>query len=255
MTAKAADAALPGPVVVTRDVADATALQAALGPGGPAVVAVALTATVPVDGPEQAALVAALAEPYAWLVVTSARASAAVLAAAATLGPPAQVLRAGRVAAVGARSAAPLRDVGLEVMVPADATGRALAAAVPGDLAGCRVLWPRAAAAQRDLADGLRTRGAVLDELVAYRTVPVDLTAAARATLAAAAVIVVYAPSQVAALRAAEPPPRPLVAVGPTTAAAARAAGLVVRAVAAAPTPAAVAAAVATVYAARHELP
>jgi uroporphyrinogen-III synthase len=130
------------------------------------------------------------------------------------------------------------------------------------DTGARQVLAPRAEEGRDEAIAILRAASVVVDDVIAYRTLPVPagdarpsrglaLLAAARA-----AVLVLFAPSQVAALvgllgtrsvtlaatRAA------LVAIGETTAAAVRAFSVVDVAVADAPTPEGIAKAVAAVY-------
>lgn len=97
---------------------------------------------------------------YDWVVVTSASGVDALDDLPA--GP--------RWAAVGPTTARALRDRGIEpALVPEMTNGLALANAVP-DAGGKRVLLVRAAAADPDLPERLRERGAEVDELAAYTT-------------------------------------------------------------------------------------
>lgn len=76
------------------------------------------------------------------------------------------------VAAIGPKTAAALRERGVAVaFMPHEYMGTAIAAGLPLQ-PGQRVLLARADIADRHLAEGLRARGAVVDEFVAYRTVP-----------------------------------------------------------------------------------
>jgi uroporphyrinogen III methyltransferase/synthase len=88
-----------------------------------------------------------------------------------------------RVAAVGAATAAPLRQAGLRVdLTPprTDALGLADALQNAGDLRGARLLWPRANAARLELAERLRALGADVIDPVAYRTQPGAASEAAK---------------------------------------------------------------------------
>jgi uroporphyrinogen-III synthase len=104
-----------------------------------------------------------------WLVITSVNGAAALLERMAALG---QALPDGvRLAAVGPATAEALRQGGLEVShVPSRYRTVAIAEGL-GDLAGRRVVLARADAATRDLRDALQERGALVEEVVAYRTV------------------------------------------------------------------------------------
>src|SRR5713101_3958693 len=98
---------------------------------------------------------------FEWVVVTSAAGVDSLPAVPA--GP--------RWAAVGQATAAALRARGVEAdLVPPESGGAALASALP-DPAGTRVLLVRASAADPDLPDGLRRRGASVTEITAYETI------------------------------------------------------------------------------------
>lgn len=88
------------------------------------------------------------------------------------------------------------------------------------------VLFPCGETRREELVAGLCEGGVEVDEIVCYRSVPAD-ESAARAAAARGSVVVVASPTVVELLaRACPQPGRPeLVAVGPTTAASARAAG------------------------------
>lgn len=176
-----------------------------------------------------------------WLVVTSplgAQLVVGVLARRTTAAP--------RLAAVGSATAAVLEQAGRRVgVVPADSTGRGLAAALAdaAPLAGRSVVLARAGAAGRDLPDALRAVGAIVQDIAVYRTV--EAPAASGEPLARAladpelAGIVVASGSAVRGLvRLARPgalPATPVVSIGPTTSDAVRAAGLQLAAEAARP--------------------
>jgi uroporphyrinogen III methyltransferase / synthase len=100
-------------------------------------------------------------ESYDWVVFTSARGVDAL--AELPAGP--------RFAAVGPETAKALRARGVEAAyVPANADGANLGTKLP-DIEGKRVALVRASAADTDLPDILRRRGAIIEELTAYRTV------------------------------------------------------------------------------------
>jgi hydroxymethylbilane synthase len=169
---------------------------------------------------------------YAWVVVTSAAGATALADAAARAGGS---VDQARFAAVGDATAGALAARGgTVVFVPARATGAALAAELP--LApGERVLLARADAADDALPAGLRARGAVVDEAVAYHTVEAPEASrgpAREAVRAGIDVIAFTSGSTVRGLLALLPPAEreaarrvPACCIGPTTAAAARAEG------------------------------
>jgi uroporphyrinogen-III synthase len=241
--------------VVTRDREGAAPYAAALAPLGLEVVAMPVTRSEPPADP--GALARAIARGgHAAIVCASARAAAAVAAAAAASAAPLP-----EVWAVGPATARALEAAGLRAIVPEGVRdGASLARALAGarELAGVRVLVPRAEEGREEAIAYLRAAGAEVEDVVAYRTVatPADDPALAegRALLVAggAAICVVLAPSQVAALAAlVAVPPLAFAAIGETTAAALRAVGAGTIAVAETPTPAGIASAVRSVYSRR----
>jgi hydroxymethylbilane synthase len=121
---------------------------------------------------------------YAWIVLTSANAVDALVAASARVGAGTRPTPATRFAAVGRATADALRAAGWAVdHQPARSDAEALAASIP-IAAGDRVLVPRADIADDRLPDALRARGAEVDAVVAYRTV--EAPAGSRPLLAAA---------------------------------------------------------------------
>jgi uroporphyrinogen-III synthase len=110
---------------------------------------------------------------YDWLILTSANGVRAVFDRLADLSlapdpwPPTP-----RLAAIGPATAAKLERRGLRpTFVPSAYVAEAILAEI-GHVAGQRILLPRADIARQALASGLRQRGAVVDEIAAYRTLP-----------------------------------------------------------------------------------
>lgn len=98
---------------------------------------------------------------FDWVVFTSARGVEAVD----------ELPFGSRFAAVGPETANALRARGVEpAHVPATADGADLGRSLP-DIEGKRVALVRASAADTDLPDTLRRRGAIVEEVTAYRTV------------------------------------------------------------------------------------
>ncbi len=206
---------------------------------------------------DQGALARALEHGgYAAVVVASARAAGAL--ARAMEGGARQLPE---VWAVGPATRRALAAAGIAANWPPDALdGASLAQAMvtTRDLAGRRVLVPRAEDGRDDAIAVLRAGGAEIVEIIAYRTVataPDDPSIARGKELlvsGAAAVCAVFAPSQVAALIPVVGPLSAVrvafVAIGDTTAAVLREAGVEQVSVAAAPTPEGLANAVAAVY-------
>ena len=158
------------------------------------------------------------ADSYDWLVVTSATAVDALVAAGAN---PA-ALGAVRIAAVGPATADAVTAAGGTVaVVPARAVGEALVDAV-GTGHG-RVLQVRPEVARDVVATGLRARGWTVDEVAAYRTVAALLDTPTREAVGAADVVTFTSPSTVEHLVAAVGVgglPPVVVAIGPVTTAA-----------------------------------
>jgi uroporphyrinogen III methyltransferase/synthase len=162
---------------------------------------------------------------YAWVVFTSARAVTALAGiASAPEGRP-------RVAAVGTGTADRLAEVGWPVDVVGHGGAEALVAemAASEDLHGTRVLFPAASIAHDTLETELAARGAAVDRIEAYRTVPSRPDAdTIRRELAGGVDVVTFAsPSAVRSLADSLGQDWPLVlastkvvAIGPTTLAA-----------------------------------
>jgi uroporphyrinogen-III synthase len=181
---------------------------------------------------------------YDWLAFTSTNAVAAFADRLAVLGqvvPPEL-----RIAAVGgATGRASSQRLRAPDFVPSTALAAAMAAELP-DAAGRRVLFPRGEMAGDALPTGLRARGAVVDEVIAYRTVTGEGLAALTQLMRGGGVdaILFMSASSVRVLGAAADATGPadapagrgsrpvVICIGPETARAAREAGVNVSAVA-----------------------
>lgn len=157
-------------VVLTRAAERASGLAARLRAFGAELI---IYPTIAYAAPERPDLFAAAlgrlaAGAYDWLLLTSRVAVEAVAA-----GLPAPLPPACRLAAVGAATARACRDLlgRAPEVVPERFIAEGLADAL-GDLAGARVLLPNADIARPVLEQRLRTGGAAVDRVVAYRTVP-----------------------------------------------------------------------------------
>ena len=157
------------PILVTRPVAQAAELATALRRGGFAVTAVP---TVAIDAAGAARALDAMLDALDgadWLVLTSPNGAAALRARLAETG--ASLPRALRIAAVGPGTAATLRSAGLAVDHIPDTYRTVAIADGLGDVRARRVVLARADAATPDLRDALTARGAIVEEVVAYRTI------------------------------------------------------------------------------------
>jgi uroporphyrinogen III methyltransferase/synthase len=159
-------------VVVTRTREQAGALSSRLRALGALVVELPTIEVVPAAdyGPLDAAI--AELERYDWLIFTSANGVRFFLERLDRSGRDLRVLRA-RICAIGPATRAALEALHLKV----DLMGREyvaeglLEAFAPYDLAGARVLLPRAAVARDLVPVELARRGARVDVVEAYRTV------------------------------------------------------------------------------------
>jgi len=110
---------------------------------------------------------------YAWVVFTSANGVASVRTRLEERGLDARAFAGAKVAAIGPATAAALRDLGIRAdFVPSQFVAESVAAEWPErDMAGKRVLLPRAKEARELLPDRLREMGAAVDVVTAYETV------------------------------------------------------------------------------------
>jgi uroporphyrinogen III methyltransferase/synthase len=212
----------PGPlagrtIAVTRARPQASALAARLRGLGAAVVEAPAIRIEPLDAalPELAG--------YDLLCLTSPngvhRLFELVADARALAGP--------RIAAIGPGTAAALREHGVEPdLVPARSVAEGLVEALAG-IEVARALLVRGEEGRDVLPDALRERGAEVDIVAVYRTVPEPLAAAARSAALDADDLVFASASAARAFHAAAGTlagPR-LVSIGPATSAAIRALG------------------------------
>jgi uroporphyrinogen-III synthase len=167
---------------------------------------------------------------YDWLVLTSANAAHAIASAAGARLP-----KTLRVASSGPATTAVIRSLFPETPVAAQPTRRfgspGLAEALQFvDVKGSHVLLPVSDRSPAAIGETLRKRGAIVDVVVAYRTITAEESGPAlRAALDQGVEAVTFAsPSAVEAFVHLRGTPRdvPAVVIGPTTAEAARAAGL-----------------------------
>ena len=157
-------------VLVTRPRDQAGALTAALARRGARPILLPTIEIRPVD--DFAALDRALdgLEAYDWIAFTSMNGVAVLFDRLAGRG--ARLPSAVRVAAVGSGTAHALAARGVHVdFVPTEFTGAHLGRELE-DVAGRRVLVPRAVRGREDLVVELRTRGALVQDVPVYQTLP-----------------------------------------------------------------------------------
>jgi uroporphyrinogen-III synthase len=159
-------------IVITRSAAESEAIARELSARGAIPVVFPLVSFAePVDyAPLDAAI--AQIERFDWVIFTSAQAIRAVVKRTADL--KSSLIRAGskpRVACVGPVSAEAAREAGFSVEYVAEThTGSALAEELGGRLRGAKVFLPRSDRANPDLPPELKRHGALVTEVIAYRT-------------------------------------------------------------------------------------
>lgn len=122
---------------------------------------------------DNAALVQALEhlENYAWVVFTSANAVEVVFSLTPTPLPMGEG-QGVRVSAIGPKTAAALRQRGIEPdFVPEEYVAEAILPGL-GDLQGKWVLLPRTEIARADLPEAIAKAGGIPHEIIVYRTLP-----------------------------------------------------------------------------------
>jgi uroporphyrinogen-III synthase len=221
-------------IVVTRPVAQASALSDRLEAHGATVIVLPVSRIEQLDPQPLREALARLAE-YDWAAFTSRNAVRVVCDELARIGHSPLSLGSLRLAAVGPATADALRGEGLEVAVMPrrfDAEG-VVEAMRDQNVAGAHVLYVTAEGARDVLAAGLEAQGASVDVVRAYRSVPQDsdvepLTARLRAkeidlvTFTAPSTVHAYveALGEELATRA------PAASIGPVTSEAVQAAGI-----------------------------
>ncbi len=214
-------------VVVTRARAQAGPLAAALRDAGAEVLEVPVIDIV--DAADGGAAVREAAATcadgtYDWVVCTSANGVERFCVALRD----GRDLAGMRIAAVGPATAKAFARFGLVAdLVPDEARGEGLVDAFP--VGEGRVLFVRAEAVRDVVAPGLRAKGWVVDEAVAYRTVARHPDAAAAEAIRTADAVTVTSPSTVDGLVAAvgvDGLPEQVVSIGPVTSEAVRRHGL-----------------------------
>jgi uroporphyrinogen-III synthase len=159
-------------IVVTRAEEQAEKLTAQLRVlGAEPIICPAITIAAPDNNAPLDTVIAQL-DTYDWLIVTSANGVRALATRMAALGVPMAQLRQLKIGAIGPATAQELRKHQLDAdFIPSAYVAEAILAEI-GDVAGKRILLPRADIAREALAVGLREKGATVDEIAAYRTIP-----------------------------------------------------------------------------------
>ncbi|HEX6557860.1 MAG TPA: uroporphyrinogen-III synthase [Longimicrobiales bacterium] len=221
-------------IAVTRPAAQAEELAQPLRAAGAEVLIAPLIriSPTPLDGALAAA--ARDAAAYDWLVFSSVNGVQLFLRALDAVGVTTDALQDVSVACVGPATAEAAAQGGLRTAVmPEKFVGDAIVGALSahGVLAGKRILLARAGGARAVLADGLRARGALVDDVEVYRSVH-DESGAARLRRALEAVeldVVTFTSSsavQAFAERIGQPGAVRVAVIGPVTAQTARECGI-----------------------------
>jgi uroporphyrinogen III methyltransferase/synthase len=129
---------------------------------------------VPPQDPEPLRRAAAEADQFDWIVFSSTNAADAFMRVLLDGDRDVRALAGPKLCAVGSATAARLAAFGIKVdLVPDEFRAEALVEAIleRGPVAGARVLLPHADIARDVLAHELRQAGAIVTEVVAYRTV------------------------------------------------------------------------------------
>jgi uroporphyrinogen III methyltransferase/synthase len=116
-------------------------------------------------------------DAFDWIVFTSANSVESFMAVLLEGSRDVRALSGPRICAVGSGTAERLGRYGVKAdLVPEEFRGEAVVTALAASetLAGLRVLVPRADIGRDVIAEGLRTAGAVVTDVVAYRTVLED---------------------------------------------------------------------------------
>lgn len=159
-------------IAITRPREQADALAQRLEALGARVTLLAAIRIAPIE--DHAPLDAAIARlgSYDWLVFTSVNGVAAFTERLAATGHTWDERGLAQVAAIGPATAAALERADVPVaLMPDEYVAEGILDGL-GMVAGQRLLLARADIARRTLAEGLRLRGAEVDEVAAYRTIP-----------------------------------------------------------------------------------
>ncbi|MCA9545825.1 MAG: uroporphyrinogen-III synthase [Myxococcales bacterium] len=166
---------------VTRSAAQQGPLVGRLAELGAEVVAMPTIHVTAPDDPARVAEAVAALGTYHWVLFTSANGVDRFLDAVYAQGRDPRAFGSARLACIGPATARRLRQRGLVPdLIPERYVAEAFLEALPEDLEGVRVLLPRAEVAREVLPDTLRQRGATVDVVPVYRTVPAAVAPEAR---------------------------------------------------------------------------
>ncbi len=222
-------------ILITRAASQSGSLRTKFEAAGARVIEVPTIEIKPVDDWTDVDAAVARLDEYQWLIFTSANAVDLFMARAQLLNRSVTM----PIAVVGSATARRIRDWGLEAaIVPEEFRAEGLLDAMPADLSGTSILFPRAEVAREMLPVELRRRGAQVDVRVVYRTVKPDPQSNAFQNIASSQhidCIVFTSPSAIRNLAESVDQPItdvlesiPIAVIGPVTADAAKQLGLTV---------------------------
>lgn len=159
-------------IIVTRDPEGATQFGQRLAALGAQPLEMPAIRIAPLEDTDPLDRAIAQIASYDWVIFTSRNGVNAFWQRLEALGQDGRALHSLRIAAIGPATAAALRARGVEPdYVPEEFVAEAILTGI-GDVIGQRILLPRADIARPALAEGLRARGAIVDEVAAYHTLP-----------------------------------------------------------------------------------
>jgi uroporphyrinogen-III synthase len=160
-------------LLVTRAVEQSESLVAALREMGALPICLPLVAFAPPDDPDPLDEAIRQLEKYDWVFLTSQNALRALQQRCAHLNLSlAKATAGGQIAAVGPATAEASLEAGLQVAyVAVTHQGVSLAAELSARVKGKKIFLPHSDRASRDIVDVLKDSGAVVTDVVAYKTV------------------------------------------------------------------------------------
>lgn len=158
-------------ILVTRAREQASELSAMLEEAGAEAVEFPVIKIEPVDNTDAADRLASFR--YDWVLFTSANAVSALREQLKQTGRDIRALGAAKLGAIGPATAQALQSLGLKVdFVPSEFVAEKVAEDFPEDPNGLRILIPRAQEAREVLPEKLTDRGAEVEVVPVYRTLP-----------------------------------------------------------------------------------
>jgi uroporphyrinogen III methyltransferase / synthase len=158
-------------IIVTRAREQASALSERLREAGAAPIEYPVIAFAPPEDWTPLDQALAKLDEYQWIIFTSVNGVRFLVERMRAFDMSPALLHHHRIGAIGPATAKELESVGLHAtFVPSEFVAEAVIEQI-GDVAGQRILLPRADLAREALADGLTAKGAQVDNVVAYRTV------------------------------------------------------------------------------------